>query len=1116
MPRSEAPPPQNPSAGSRARAELAPDVDVLVRASSGAAVTCPENAGDEPQVLRIDMRAQQRAMLDLLPTARSVDHETTEAWLSTIEVSNDAEERYEYPSPDGPDGCELGRGATGRVLLAKDKHLGRDVALKELLPELLASTSRQSAELRFVREARISGQLEHPNIVTVYDMGRRSNGQLYYTMKVVRGRTLQKAIANCRGLGERLALLGHISGLCQAIAYAHSNGVIHRDIKPENVMIGEFGETVVLDWGGARVAETAHNSNLLASIPPPAEKRRWIGTPLYMSPEQVAGKVSEIDERSDVWALGVVLYQVLTGRWPFEGKSFAELSHEIRQRQIRTVRGLQPDVEPALAAIAERALRKDPKERYPSAREMMRDIEAYRSGGKVRAYSYSVFELAKRYVARRRTIVAVAGVLSALAVVVALDGYRRLSVARSRADAETVEARKAERIFRQRLADSFVSHAIEKANAGDPVAARVFAGKALEIQERSDARGLAVAIGEQPGLRPAMVDAAPCTLAATSAVVGVWACAGADGLQVHSPGGTVTLAARVGPIRRLWMSGDGTRLISSDGQRVGVWDVSRAEEDGSRALSVAGAELCGVSADAKVVACADGMGTVRLLDATERALGVVDLNLAPESIAVNDSGRVCVGGRDGRVVCSSTPSHESEGSSPRRVIELVGHRARVVSLALAGDGRLVSAGADHSLLVWASPWQLDTQPAHRVVARDVGGAIALSDDARHVAYASTDRDVRLYDVLLDQFVDRLRPLHTPSELRWGHGSLLSVGDDGLETWVRAPGANRSPVGPNDRVVLTALVPSADGSTSLPFVIASDRRHGCLWDPATGACTSSVGPTPADIVTVAVHPSAPWVALGGRAGLLEVWDASSGARVRSLSGQLGDVDAVVFSRDGQRLVAAGGDRRVLAWGLESDEPVARAEVTTPVRRMLFASDGAHLALVLSDGSIEIRRGDLRYRTTLPTLAGTPTAIVFAADGQSLFSGSSDGQLLRWAATGAATSTPVADVRAPITDLATSPDGRWLVAATKASGIEVFELPAGRVTARIALQSGSPFGLRFDPSRRSFAMVGADGVLRLLAVSGFRESGGEIWKRTLDEHRLHLDENSRRLIPRRPRG
>lgn len=218
---------------------------------------------------------------------------------------------------------EHARGGMGRVLLVHDHHLNREVALKELLPATgngktpdAPSPVRVSVPFmaRFLQEAQITGQLEHPSIVPVYELGHRMDGTLYYTMKLVRGRTLSKAIKEAPAFNDRLKLIPHFLDLCQAIAYAHSRGIIHRDLKPANVMVGDFGETVVLDWGLAKaknkldvhadgLAETIRALNV-AGGPVEMAKTSYgqaMGTPAYMPPEQARGDIHAIDERSDVY-----------------------------------------------------------------------------------------------------------------------------------------------------------------------------------------------------------------------------------------------------------------------------------------------------------------------------------------------------------------------------------------------------------------------------------------------------------------------------------------------------------------------------------------------------------------------------------------------------------------------------------------------------------------------------------------------------------------------------------------------------------------------------------------------------------------------------------------------
>jgi serine/threonine protein kinase len=208
----------------------------------------------------------------------------------------------------------------------KDHVLGRTVAWKELHQakggrELDTLASMQQ-EARFLREARLAAQLEHPSIVPVYEVGRRVDGSVYYTMRRIEGRTLADALGAAPSLEARLKLMPSLIAMTQALAYAHSRDVLHRDVKPQNVMLGRFGETYLLDWGLAKV-KAQGTSDDAARAPDISGGLNVgaVGTPSYMSPEQAAGRHDIIDHRTDVWGVGAVLYQVLTGRPPYEGTS---------------------------------------------------------------------------------------------------------------------------------------------------------------------------------------------------------------------------------------------------------------------------------------------------------------------------------------------------------------------------------------------------------------------------------------------------------------------------------------------------------------------------------------------------------------------------------------------------------------------------------------------------------------------------------------------------------------------------------------------------------------------------------------------------------------------------
>ncbi|HEV3081218.1 MAG TPA: serine/threonine-protein kinase, partial [Gemmataceae bacterium] len=208
-----------------------------------------------------------------------------------------------------------GEGGLGKVWVARDNDLGRDVALKEIKPE---QAQHPEACQRFLREAQVTGQLEHPNIVPVYELARRSEDQQpFYCMRLVRGQTLREAIAayherEKEGKSEPLELrrlLGAFVNVCQAIGYAHARGVVHRDLKPANVVLGAFGEVVVLDWGLARLVDEQAPEEVAVHVNPPAATAatvagQQVGTPAYMAPEQAEGRLDQIDGRTDVYGLG--------------------------------------------------------------------------------------------------------------------------------------------------------------------------------------------------------------------------------------------------------------------------------------------------------------------------------------------------------------------------------------------------------------------------------------------------------------------------------------------------------------------------------------------------------------------------------------------------------------------------------------------------------------------------------------------------------------------------------------------------------------------------------------------------------------------------------------------
>jgi PAS domain S-box-containing protein len=280
-------------------------------------------------------------------------------------------------------------GGIGRVWLAHDGDLGRDVALKELRPERAGQAALQA---RFLQEAQITGQLEHPGIVPVYELARAPDGgQPFYTMRFVKGRTLSEAarayhdrrLAGQADTLELPALLNAFVTVCNTVAYAHSRGVIHRDLKGQNVLLGDFGEVVVLDWGLAKLVGRADAEAGAPSIVLDGTGRdsgytvqgQVLGTPAYMAPEQAAGRLDQIDRRTDVYGLGAILYEILTGAPPFTAATTAEVLRQVREEDPVPPRRLCPDVPAVLEAVCLRSLAKEPGARYASANDLAQEVQ---------------------------------------------------------------------------------------------------------------------------------------------------------------------------------------------------------------------------------------------------------------------------------------------------------------------------------------------------------------------------------------------------------------------------------------------------------------------------------------------------------------------------------------------------------------------------------------------------------------------------------------------------------------------------------------------------------------------------------------------------------------------
>ncbi|MBV71696.1 MAG: hypothetical protein CMH52_10185 [Myxococcales bacterium] len=323
-------------------------------------------------LLSADRMAEEKALQDVSTSITTIRDEPSVDDLVARLV--DITPRFELQG-------EIARGAMGRILAAWDLHLGRPVAIKVLKK----ASARDLEQIRFLEEAQVTGQLQHPNIMPVYELGRLRD-QVAFVMRRIEGRSLKTVVSGLRrGKPEirrqfsQLRLLNVFHQLCLAVAYAHSRGVVHRDLKPSNVMVGDFGEVVLLDWGLCKVIGNETRSTRSTSERWKTVHGQIIGTPAYMAPEQAGGLVSEINAQTDVYGLGAILYHLLTLRPPFVGKNNREIVARVLQEDVVPPMDRAPNrsIATQLNNICMRCLSRNANDRYANATALAEAIRNY-------------------------------------------------------------------------------------------------------------------------------------------------------------------------------------------------------------------------------------------------------------------------------------------------------------------------------------------------------------------------------------------------------------------------------------------------------------------------------------------------------------------------------------------------------------------------------------------------------------------------------------------------------------------------------------------------------------------------------------------------------------------
>ncbi len=392
---------------------------------------------------------------------------------------------------------EIGVGGMGRVTRAWDTVLLREVAIKEV-----RSTHVEVLRARLRREAEVTAGLEHPSIVPIYDAGVSDAGVPWYAMRIVRGQSLHDALVAEPDLRGRLRWVRHVLAASEAMAYAHKRGVLHRDLKPANVLVGDFGETQVMDWGLAvRLGEVEPVAvdgdggdgrlTRLGSV---------VGSPAWMSPEQARGEA--LTAASDVFSLGAILFEVLSGHPPHDGDSAQAVLAVAREGRSAELSRFDDDAPPELRAIVRKAMAKEAEDRYPSAAELASDLTAWLEGRAVSAHVYTPAELLRRLVNVWRVPLIVGGV-----ALVVLAGVLTASAIRLQRESRATAA--AAELAEDNFAGLLAREARVAAEEDDRVGAEVLAVEALLRREDPDARGVLARYGFAPRPRRLSTAALP-------------------------------------------------------------------------------------------------------------------------------------------------------------------------------------------------------------------------------------------------------------------------------------------------------------------------------------------------------------------------------------------------------------------------------------------------------------------------------------------------------------------------------------------------------------------------------------------------------------------------------